>query len=692
MATDFTYNGKQILSNGPFKPNGNDMPNDARTRVECYADIATIPNPYVGLKITVKVDETNNNKMTDYIVKSLKANSLGAPNSAINEVVRYVDYLGVSAGGGSGEGLTTEQEQQLATAYEHSQSAHVQASDIPSLEGYATETFVTNKIAEANLGTGSDVTIINSDDKSIAKFKNIKVLIEGDSITEVNFRCNRNWHSYLKEWFGWREIENHAVSGTGFMNDGGAKSRLANYSTDVDLILLMGCMNDLEAEVDANSWGTINDNPNSLTYTTYSKLKFFFEKLLEKFPTTSIAVITSAPRHHWNDVDAGYGLRYGIGTNAEKLNNILIDVCKNYAIPVLDLYHNSLLRPWIDRNNELYFKADGAEKGDRVHPNDAGQKTMAYQIYEFIKNLPFNKPIYITAESISFEQGEYNIVNGNAKKLNVVFTPSNATNKNLSFNSSDSSVATISDDGLLTSLKLGTTTITATSVDGVSCSTVVNVINSAVTEDITTDGLALWLDGNSGSNSDTTIIDKSGNEKNFSLTGFNFDGTTNGWCGNYLLLNKNDAYLLNDDVSLSSSAYTFEFKYEPLASTAYQFLTEFNENIKIGFENISSSDYFDMKILGTTITLNFVYLDSPIHFFFVVNGTSCSIYNGKTKLKDITIVDDISTIGKTIIGGATQSYETELKAKFHCARFYTKALSEAEIAKNVDYEATITRE
>lgn len=99
MATDFSYNGKQILSDGPFKPNGKDMPNDARTRVECYADITTIPNPYVGLKITVKVDETNDNKMTDYIVKSLKANSMGIANSAIDEVVRYIDYLGASSGG-----------------------------------------------------------------------------------------------------------------------------------------------------------------------------------------------------------------------------------------------------------------------------------------------------------------------------------------------------------------------------------------------------------------------------------------------------------------------------------------------------------------------------------------------------------------------------------------------------------------
>ena len=105
MTTDFTYNGYQIVSSGPFKPSGKDMPSDARTRVESYADIASIPNPHVGLKITVKVDETNNNKMTDYIVKSLKANSAGIANMLIDEVIKYADYLGVSSSGG-GTGST----------------------------------------------------------------------------------------------------------------------------------------------------------------------------------------------------------------------------------------------------------------------------------------------------------------------------------------------------------------------------------------------------------------------------------------------------------------------------------------------------------------------------------------------------------------------------------------------------------
>ena len=107
MATDFSYGGQQIVSSGPFKPSGKDMPVDARARVESYADIASIPNPHVGLKITVKSDETNNNKMTDYIVKSLKANSMGAANSAVDEVVRYVDYSGVSSGGSTSQGYAT---------------------------------------------------------------------------------------------------------------------------------------------------------------------------------------------------------------------------------------------------------------------------------------------------------------------------------------------------------------------------------------------------------------------------------------------------------------------------------------------------------------------------------------------------------------------------------------------------------
>ena len=166
MATDFSYGGKQIVASGPFRPSGKNIPVDARTRVNAYADIASIPTPFIGMRITVLADETNSNKMTDYIVKSLKANSSGIADMAINEVVRYVDYLGVSAGGGTssgtGAGLTTEQAQQLQTAYEHSQSNHVSMDEVNEaianaqlsggevdLSAYATKTYADNAISTA---------------------------------------------------------------------------------------------------------------------------------------------------------------------------------------------------------------------------------------------------------------------------------------------------------------------------------------------------------------------------------------------------------------------------------------------------------------------------------------------------------------------------------------------------------------
>ena len=97
MTTDFNYGNKTVNANGPVKPSGKDMPGDPRTRADTFADIVNIPVPYVGMIVTVLQDETNGGKMTDYKVKSLKANSLGSANSVIDEVVRYVDYLGAGS-------------------------------------------------------------------------------------------------------------------------------------------------------------------------------------------------------------------------------------------------------------------------------------------------------------------------------------------------------------------------------------------------------------------------------------------------------------------------------------------------------------------------------------------------------------------------------------------------------------------
>ena len=131
MTTDFTNNNTTISTTGGFKPDIKNTPLDVRTVVKMKADIDSIPNPFVGMHIIVKTDESNNNKMTEYVVKSLKANNLGVANSKVDEVVPVKDFIEVPS----------------------------KTSDLTNDSNFATETFVTNKVAEAQLGGGGGVDL-----------------------------------------------------------------------------------------------------------------------------------------------------------------------------------------------------------------------------------------------------------------------------------------------------------------------------------------------------------------------------------------------------------------------------------------------------------------------------------------------------------------------------------------------------
>ena len=154
MATDFTYNNKTITISGPAKPSGKNQPLDPRTEVKLYADIESIPSPYVGMIITVLEDETNSNKMTDYKVLSLKANASGIANSVIDQVQRYVDYLGASSGWSvSQEDINTAVNNYLT---EHPVSSGATAEQAAQIEANKTA------IGDANSGLIKEINNIKN--------------------------------------------------------------------------------------------------------------------------------------------------------------------------------------------------------------------------------------------------------------------------------------------------------------------------------------------------------------------------------------------------------------------------------------------------------------------------------------------------------------------------------------------------
>ena len=74
------------------------------------------------------------------------------------------------------------------------------------------------------------------------------------------------------------------------------------------------------------------------------------------------------------------------------------------------------------------------------------------------------KPLLVTGLSVSPATVSLNI--GKSQQLTASVTPSNASNKNVTWKSSNTSVATVSASGVVTAKAIGTATITATAADG----------------------------------------------------------------------------------------------------------------------------------------------------------------------------------------------------------------------------------
>lgn len=77
------------------------------------------------------------------------------------------------------------------------------------------------------------------------------------------------------------------------------------------------------------------------------------------------------------------------------------------------------------------------------------------------------KPVeYVAARSVTMNKKSAEIELGKVLQLYALVYPTNATNKRVYWKSSDESVATVNDDGIVTAKKLGETTIRAFTVDG----------------------------------------------------------------------------------------------------------------------------------------------------------------------------------------------------------------------------------
>ena len=218
------------------------------------------------------------------------------------------------------------------------------------------------------------------------ELKNKKILFLGDSITEgVGASCPENayWQVFGRNTGA--IVKGYGISGTRIAPQRtpereGAESfaqyfgsRVEGMDPEADVIVVFGGTNDF-GHGDA-PLGCMADREET---SFYGALHCLYRKLLAKYPSAEIVVMTPLHRGGEEDPVNNWGIRNI--TNLAGYVQAIREVAEFYAIPVLDLYRLHGVIPEIPVLRETYMP-------DWLHPSDAGHARIASRLEGFLKTL-----------------------------------------------------------------------------------------------------------------------------------------------------------------------------------------------------------------------------------------------------------------------------------------------------------------
>lgn len=145
---------------------------------------------------------------------------------------------------------------------------------------------------------------------------------------------------------------------------------------DADFITFWGGINDFKA----SSGVTLGDmsSPKTRGDTFYGALHYICRTLIEAHPTAKIGFITPM-RCVYHEIDEDHQAN-GRGETLEQYVKAVKEVCAYYGIPVLDMYSENNMSPYITATKTAYYT-------DGLHPNTAGYARIANRIEKFLMAL-----------------------------------------------------------------------------------------------------------------------------------------------------------------------------------------------------------------------------------------------------------------------------------------------------------------
>lgn len=288
-------------------------------------------------------------------------------------------------------------------------------------------------------------------DQSDSVFKGKTASFYGDSLTEVNGNYTKGYHSWVKDLLGLASYNNYGVSGYKVSD---VYNKVNSVTDTADIIFVMCGVNDQTFSVPL---GAMGDNTTS---TTYGALNLLCALLKQKHPTKLVVFITP---HYQTKYPHSEGI------TSYEVSKAVREVCEKYAIPV---YDNFVLSGIYSTNFSKFTT-------DSCHWNNAGHEMVGKNLARFMLNSfryiygstssggnsgnESETTVSVTGVTLNASSGT--LTEGETVTLVATVLPSNATNKNVTWKSSNNSVATVT-GGVVSAISEGTATITATTEDG----------------------------------------------------------------------------------------------------------------------------------------------------------------------------------------------------------------------------------
>ena len=262
-------------------------------------------------------------------------------------------------------------------------------------------------------------------------------------------------------------------------------TQIKNYTGAADAIIFDGGVNDINSSIPVGSIESGYDASYN-TRTFCGALESALQHIMDRYPlAVKLYIIPHSFAKDNSYVDSIYSKA--------------IEICDKWNMPYLDMRKCSQIA-MTSKNKSKYTRNANSGVGDGVHPVESWYRTFYSPVIDQkLRNLGIGyttapvAPTVIAVTGVKLDQTTLTLNAGKSAQLTATVSPSNATNKSVTWSANNSNVSV--SGGKVTAKTAGSAIVTVTTADG-GYTAQCNVTVNASTEVGHTELESLRLDGN----------------------------------------------------------------------------------------------------------------------------------------------------------------------------------------------------